>query len=109
MVASLAVVPASGSVVNTISACRITVSGADDTDFTTYNASHQPTEVAIPYVIVARKSGIDSLSSVEFNVSSDGHFVWDNLIFPDDGVWTVELIDQRDDSVDASLSVTVTA
>lgn len=107
--ATLAIDPVSGSVIKITSACRITVSGADDTDFTTYNAAHSPVEHPIPMIIVASKAGQDSLTSVEFNVSQDGQFVWDNLIFPTSGVWTLDLIDTRDDSGVATLAVTVAA
>jgi len=107
--ATLAIVPASGSVIKATTACRITVSGADDTDFTTYNAAHSPVEHPIPMVIVASKAGVDDLTSLAFNVSQDGHFVWDNLIFPSSGTWTLTLLDTRNDSTVATLSVVVSA
>ena len=109
MVASLTIVPSSGSVIAVVSACRISVAGAEDTDIATYDPDDTPTEEAIPYRIVATKDGVDDLVSHDFNVSSSGAHVWDNVIFPEDGAWTLSLIDQRDDSVDATLAVTVTA
>ena len=107
--ATITIVPASGAVVATVSACRISVSSADDTDSATYDEDAIPTEDPIPYRLVASKSGWDPLVSHEFTVSADGDHVWDNLIFPDDGTWSVALIDQRDDSTETSISVTVTA
>lgn len=56
----------------------------------------------IRYVIRASKSGIDSLQSVVFSPSYDdgndfdGQWTWDNVIFPDDGTWTMAIIDVTD-------------
>ncbi len=108
MSVAIAIVPASGSVVAKVSACRITVTGANDNDPTTFDEDAIPTEDPIPFRLVATKSGIDDLVSHEFNVSADGEHQWDNVIFPDDGTWSVKLVDQRDDSNAATLSVTVT-
>lgn len=109
MVASITIVPASGDVISPVSACRVSVEGAEDTDSATYDTDELPREESIPYRLVASKTGVDPLVSHEFVVSADGDHVWDNVIFPDDGSWTVDLVDQRDDSVAATLSVTVTA
>lgn len=109
MVAAIAIVPASGDVIVRESACRVEVTGASDTDPTTYDTDELPREETIPYRLVASLAGQDDLISHEFNVSADGNHQWDNLIFPEDGTWTIDLVDQRDDSVDATLSVTVTA
>lgn len=106
--ASIAIVPASGSVVAVVTAARVTVSGADDTDSTTYDTNDLPREESIPYRLVASATGEQDLVSHEFVVSADGDHVWDNVVFPNDGSWTISLIDQRDDSVDATLAVTVT-
>ena len=107
MAIEIAITPASGSVVAVESACRIEVTGAQDTDSATYDEDALPTEESIPYRLVASKTGFDDLVSHEFVVSADGEHQWDNVIFPDDGSWTVDLIDQRDDSTAATLSVTV--
>jgi len=109
MSVSLAIVPASGSVKATVSACRITVSGASTNDPDTFDEDTTPTEEALLYRLVASKSGQDDLVSHLFQVSATGHHVWDNLIFPDDGTWSVKLVDQADDSNAATLSVVVTA
>ena len=119
MVAAIAIEPVSGDVISPVSACRVSVSGADSHDATTYNATPDPqdppwahaprTMDVIPYRLIASLSGTDSLVSHEFVVSADGDHVWDNVIFPVDGAWTVDLVDQRDDSVAATAAVTVTA
>jgi hypothetical protein len=107
--ATITIVPASGSVIATVSACRITASSADDNDAATFDADAVPSMDPIPYRLVASQTGTDSLVSHEFTVSADGDHVWDNVIFPTDGTWDVDLIDQRDDSVETTLAVTVTA
>lgn len=109
MTVAIAITPASGSVIATVSACRIDVTGASSNDATTFDTDNVPSEDAIPYRLVATKSGIDDLVSHEFTVSSAGKHTWDNLIFPDDGTWSVKLVDQRTDSNAATLSVVVTA
>lgn len=109
MAASISITPASGSVIAVVTAARITVSGAEDTDSTTYDTNDLPREESIPYRLVASATGEQDLVSHEFNVSADGNHTWDNVVFPDDGSWTIRLIDQRDDSIDATLAVTVTA
>lgn len=109
MAATLTITPASGSVISVLSACRVNVTGADDNDASTFDEDAIPTMDPILYRIVASKTGIDDLVSHEFTVSADGKHEWDNLIFPDDGTWTVDLVNQDDDSVDATLSVVVTA
>lgn len=106
--ATIAIYPASGDVIAVVSACRVSVTGANDNDPTTYDADNIPSMDPIPFRLVATKTGTDNLISHEFNVSADGEHQWDNVIFPDDGSWTVDLVDQRDDSVAATLAVTVT-
>lgn len=61
------------------------------------------------YYLVATKSGQDALRSYVFGPSSDGKHTWDNLLFPEDGTWTMTLRDVLDDSSVASASVIVTA
>lgn len=109
MAATVSIYPESGDVIALVTACRVSVSDAEDTDITTYDTDALPREEAIPCRLVATKSGQDDLVSHEFVVSADGDHVWDNLIFPEDGTWTITLIDQRDDSTLDDLSVVVTA
>lgn len=107
--ATIDIVPASGDIVAVVTAAHVTVSEAEDTDSTTYDTDELPREESIPYRLVASLAGVDDLVSHEFVVSADGDHQWDNLIFPTDGAWTLDLVDQRDDSVAATLAVTVTA
>lgn len=109
MTVAIEIVPASGDIVAVVTATHITVTGGEDTDSTTYDEDLIPTEEAIPYRLVASLTGTDDLVSHEFVVSADGDHQWDGLIFPTDGAWTLDLIDQRDDSTAATLAVTVTA
>lgn len=109
MTVAIAIVPASGSVVAVVSACRISASGLSTNDPSTYDVDDVPTEVPLTYRFVASKSGQDDLVSHEFQASHAGLHVWDNVIFPDDGTWTLDLVDQSDDSVAATASVVVTA
>jgi len=109
MAVSIAIVPASGSVHAKISACRVTVSGASDTDSSEYDDEAIPAEPELRYRLVATKSGQQDLVSHEFAVSQDGHHIWDNIIFPATGAWSIGLINQDDDSSAATLAVTVIA
>lgn len=109
MAAAIAITPASGSIIAVVTACRVNVTGADDNDAATYDTDNTPVEDPIPFRLIATKAGIDDLVSHEFTVSAGGAHVWDNIIFPDDGSWTVDLVDQRNDSVAATLAVTVSA
>lgn len=115
MAAAITIVPASGDIIAVVTACRISVADVPSNDPATYDAEDIPTMAPKTYRLVASKAGIDSLVSHEFTPSSEpgiapeGAHVWDNVIFPDDGSWTVDLVDQADDSVDATLAVTVTA
>lgn len=104
----LTLTPASNDIIATVSAVRVDVTGANDNDPTTFDADNVPSMDPIPFRLVFSKTGIDDLVSHEFNVSADGEHTWDNVVFPDDGTWTLDLVDQRDDSVAATESVVVT-
>lgn len=106
MAAALAIVPASGSVTAKVSVCKINVTGATANKVSSFNADHHPSMDEKRYRIIASCTGVDDLVSHEFNVNGGKH-QWDNLIFPEDGSWTVDLVDLEDDSVAATLAVTV--
>ena len=108
MAIEITATPPDGEIIATVSAVRFDITGANDNDPTTFDADNIPSMDPIPFRVVASKTGIDDLVSHEFNVSADGEHTWDNVIFPDDGDWTVDLVDQRDDSVAATITVTVT-
>jgi hypothetical protein len=109
MAIEIAITPDTGDVIAKISACRIEVTGASSNDPTTFDDDFTPAEEAIPYRLIGSLTGEDNLVSHEFVVSQAGKHQWDNLIFPVDGDWTIDLVDQRDDSVAATLEVEVTA
>ena len=110
---AIAIVPASGSIIAKESVCRITVSAAVSNDPATFNSGHSPSMDAKTYVLQAEHSGADNLVSHVFTpdagegTAPTGAHVWDNVIFPFHGAWTIKLIDQADDSTDATLAVTV--
>lgn len=110
MAIEITATPPTGEVIATVSAVRFDITGANDNDPTTFDADNIPSMDPIPFRLVATISGDtqDPLVSHEFNVSADGEHTWDNVIFPEDGSWTVDLIDQRDDSTAATLALTVT-
>lgn len=97
MAAALAITPASGSITATVNACRINVTGA---------SPNMADGTENRYRIIASCTGVDDLVSHEFNVNGGKH-EWNNLIFPEAGSWTVDLVDLSDDSVAATLAVTV--
>lgn len=107
--ATVTIVP-EDDVIAKVTACRIAVEEADDTDSSTYDTNDIPREEAIPMRFVASHDDgdHDDLVSHAFVASADGDHVWDNVIFPVDGAWTVTLIDQRDDSTVDTLAVEVT-
>lgn len=107
MAASLAFVPASGSIISVGTAVRVEVTGADDNDASTYNSAHYPAEDPFSYVIRFRKSGVDDKLSYVFNVSADGTHTFNNFIFDDAGTWTVTLRNAATDAQVATASVVV--
>lgn len=108
MAIAITATPPTGEVIATESAVRFDITGANDNDPTTFNTANVPSMDPIPFRVIAEKTGWKTLISHEFNVSNDGEHTWDNVIFPDDGTWSVKLIDQRDDSTAATLSLVVT-
>lgn len=108
MAIAITATPPTGEVIATVSAVRFDITGANDNDPTTFDSGNIPSMDPIPFRVIAEKSDWLDLISHEFNVSADGEHTWDNVIFPDDGTWSVKLIDQRDDSTAATLSLVVT-
>jgi hypothetical protein len=105
--ASLAFQPASGSIIHVGTVVRVTVSGADTNDTSTYNTSHYPASTPYSYFIRFRKSGVDDKNSYVFNVSADGEHVFNNFIFDAAGTWTVTLRNAATDAQVATASVVV--
>lgn len=107
MPAAIAITPASGSIIEKHSACRVDVTGADVNDASTYDANKYPTEDLITYYLSFERTGSDTGRSQLFQVAADGSFTFNSYIFPDDGSWTVHLRKAADDSSAANLAVTV--
>jgi hypothetical protein len=60
------------------------------------------------YILVDAPSGVDDARSHVFQPSSDGKHSWDDYIFPEDGSYTIKVMDMADDELVASQAVTVT-
>ena len=106
MSAALAITPASGSVVATVSACRVDVSGADSNDVTQFDADAYPTAPEVRYYITAEEGGIEKGRSHVFAPNGGAH-QWNGYIFPYAGSWTLHLRKVADDSSVANVAVTV--
>jgi hypothetical protein len=106
MAAALAITPASGSVVATVSACRIDVSGAEGNDVTQFDADIYPTAPERRYYITAEESSIEYGRSHVF-APNGGKHEYNGYIFPHAGSWTLHLRNVSDDSSEANLAVTV--
>jgi len=90
--AALAVTPASGSINARKDFVRVDVTGADPT---------------VRQRVKAVLAGAETLVSHEFQPSSDGKHSWFNVMFPDDGTWTLTLYKTDGTVTVATLSVTV--
>lgn len=91
MAAAVAITPASGSITAKMTACRVNVTGAEDNDAATFNASNSPSEDAIVYYLKATAAAQLDLNSPRFTPSSDGKYEWNSLIFPAAGTWHLTL------------------
>lgn len=105
MSVAIAAVPTSGTAV--ITAFRIEVTGAEDTDISTYDEEDTPAEAAFVYYIEMSESSVVKGTSHRFTVDSEnGNHVWDNVIVPDAGTYTFTLRKEGGASV-ATTNVTV--
>ena len=107
--ASVAVFPTSGNIVAVGTVCRVTVSGADANDASTYDPDNQypASDPYTYYLLFDAPSGTDDKRSYLFNVSADGGHVFNNFIFDVAGSWVIRLRDASDDSDVATANVTV--
>lgn len=92
MTVALAVTPASGSIVAAATVVRVDLTGASK---------------LIRTRIKAECTGKPTLVSHEFQPSTDGKHSWDNLMFPDDGTWTLTAYNTATDGSLATLEVVV--
>lgn len=89
-------------------AVHVSCADADSNDDTAYDNTLYPASPAVTYYFSAEKSGIDSLVSHVFTPNGGAH-VWDNVVFPDDGTWTIHLRKTADDSSVANVQQIVAA
>lgn len=107
MSVALAIVPASGSIDATKTACRIDVTDADQNDDSAFDDDFYPASPEFRYYILGDAPSGDDLKSHVFGVSEDGGHSWNNVIFPVAGSWTLRLKDDSNDQDVATLAVTV--
>lgn len=73
----------------------------DALDPTTYSTTKYPTMDPIQY-FVTLTNGSTTLRSPVFSTANDNFttpWVWDNVIFPNPGTWTIRLFDTRNEGV----------
>lgn len=107
MSAALTFTPTSGNIIHVGTVVRVNVTGADDNDSSTYNASNHPAETPFSYFIRFRKAGVDDKKSYVFNVSADGTHEFNSFVFDAAGTWTVTLRNAATDAQVATASVVV--
>lgn len=107
MSASISIVPASGSVVATKSACVITVAGATQNDDTAYTTTAYPQSPELRYYLTFEKAAAILGKSYVFGVNSAGGHVFPGYEFPSSGSWTVRLSNAATAASIATASVTV--
>lgn len=107
--ASVAIFPTSGNIVAVGTVCRVTVSGADTNDSSTYDPDEQypASDPYSYYLLFDAPAGTDDKRSYVFNVSADGDHVFNNFIFDAAGSWTIRLRNAATDGDVATASVTV--
>ena len=84
-----------------VDAVAITLTGLTSNDALAYSASTYPTEPEIVYHLAAVAPSSQTeydLASESFSVDADGTKVLLPWIFPVAGTWTLNLIDESDDS-----------
>lgn len=107
--ATLTLVPASGSITATRTAVRVTVAGADQNDLAAFDEDETPSSPEIRYYLLFENPAGDDGRSYEFGVNADGEHEFNSYIFPNDGSWTVRFRTSDDDNDVATSSVTVAA
>jgi hypothetical protein len=107
MPAAIAIVPASGSVVSVLSACRVTVTGATQNDDTAYTTTAYPQSPELRYYLTFEKGGAILGKSYVFGVNENGDHVFNNYICPSSGSWTVRLSNAATAGSVATAAVTV--
>jgi|SRR6185295_15861582 len=105
MAISITATPSSGAATKT--AFRIAVTGLDDTNFASYNASNIPTEPAFTYYMQFSEGGLIKGRSHVFTPGQlTGTHLWDNVILPDAGTYTFSVHLASSGATLASVGVT---
>lgn len=107
MSATISIVPASGSVISTKSACAVTVAGATQNDDTAYTTTAYPQSPELRYYLTFEKGGSILGKSYVFGVNHAGGHVFPNYEFPSSGSWTVRLSNAGTAASIATAAVTV--
>ena len=107
MAAAVTVTPVSP--VEIKDACVVHVTGADPNDAGDYTTEQYPTRAELRYYLAFVKGGVEYGRSYVFAPGADGTHEFPNYIFPSDGAWDVNLCNVADDSVAATVAVTVQA
>ena len=106
MAIAISVTPSSGTAVK--STFSVVVTGLDDTDLTSYNASNSPAETALTYYFQFSEGGlIKGRSHVFTPDSSTGRHVWDSVTVPDAGTYTFSVHRATTGATLKSVGVTV--
>jgi hypothetical protein len=107
MPASLAFVPASGSVTAKVSAVKVTVAGLDQNDDTAYDALLYPASPELTYYVKFSLGGNEMGRSYVFSTDENGSHVFNNYVFSEAGTWTVTLHNADTNAQVATASVVV--
>lgn len=105
---AITVTPSTGTATKTFH--HVEVSGLNDTDFSTYNSANIPTETVFTYYFQFSEGGLIKGRSHVFTpdaTSGSGKGVWDSVIFPDAGNYTVSIHNASTGVTLASVGVTV--
>jgi len=105
MAIAITVTPSAGTATQTFH--HVEATGLDDTDFSTYDANDVPTESVFTYYFQFSEGGLIKGRSHVFTPSSDGKAVWDSVIFPDAGTYTVSVHNASSGATLESVGVTV--
>lgn len=107
MSVAVAILPLSGSVVSTKSACKISVTGATQNDNTAYSTTIYPQSPELRYYLTFELGGAIKGKSYVFGVNTNGDHTFMNYVFPTSGSWTVRLSNAATAGSVATAAVTV--
>jgi len=103
--AAIACVPAAPTA--KVSACRITVTAADENDVSAFDVDAYPTSPENRYYLAFLLGGVERGRSYVFSTDSDGKHEFNSFIFEEDGSWTIKLANAATDAQVTTQAVTV--